>query len=307
MQVKVFGFEWRFPEWITCAQFFEVAGPQMQGRIDKRMCVVGRKNEFWVGVLMSDKPGKSFCQKVTSGEKFEITPQHLGAGNAMVDLNHFVVYEPTGRGLYQYYHNSTRISHFNRFIADRLGELGPVFLDQRLSGIDPADQQAIRAVHALFEAEFSGAQIYKRESVEALIARMKHISLCELECLVISSGDDTFRAISQLAKREVHRFHFKMGGRFDELKARMCALLSQPEKFKKAKVHGLDEFGASAVYDLFQTPDCFHEQDHDDWSKMVGIDSTRLVESVTGSRIVEQLLELACSNSIKPLLTASAG
>lgn len=306
MNVKVYGFEWRFPPVVTCADFASWLATISGKTYDNQMLAVTQKCGYWVGLLLTDKPGKSYCQKLRDGPTFKVTPQALRDGESIVDFNFFLLCEHTGRGLYQYYHNSARMTQFNRFCSGRFEELKGSKLREQLAALGDDDGAQRSRVQDQFEPGLQFAQLYKPESIDKLVAKMKRVRFLECECVTLRSVEEDFRPVSGVAKRVSHRFVFHRKGPMENIKAIIAELVTRSGMLKAAKISGIDDLDQSVAYDLFQTPDCFSEADYDDWIGKVNIDSTRLIDCVQESAIVAALIELAKQTKIQTLLTVPA-
>src|SRR5262245_12998702 len=111
MQVKIYGFEWKSEApGIDLSKFFDYLNSKSGSRTKdgKHVFAMTKKDGFLVGVLLSIKDNKRFCQM----KEFKITAEELEEGTNFVDINFFLIHPLTGRGLYQYYFHSTSLNYF---------------------------------------------------------------------------------------------------------------------------------------------------------------------------------------------------
>jgi len=301
MKVKILGFEWRVPKATTPDAFCRfLHGATGQSFGEFTAAFVPAQNGYWAGLVLTDKQLKCFAKKVTVRGNFTVEPHELDLGENVVDFNFFLWYPPTGRGLYQYYHNSLRITGFGAFIRQRMEEHKAALLAALPEGA------AKEKMRALCEASLGFNALVRQESFDQLVAELRRVKSLECEFATIHAVEEEFRPLANTAKRVSHRFVFHRKKQIDEAKAEVRAFFAKAFSFKRASIVGEDSNGAEAVYKLKEEPDCFSEADHTDWTRTVRINGEDLAGTVRESEIIGSLLKLTQIDRIRETLTRPA-
>lgn len=301
MKVKILGFEWRVPKATTPDAFCTfLQGVTGQPFGEYTAAFGPAQDGYWAGLVLTDKQLKSFAKKVTTRGNFTVEPHELDLGENVVDFNFFLWYPPTGRGLYQYYHNSLRITGFGAFMRQRMEAHKAALLAPLPDGAAKVEMRA------RCEASLGFTALVRQESFDQLVADLRRVKSLECEFATIHAVEEEFRPVANTAKRVSHRFIFHRKKQIDEAKAMVRALFSRASSFKRATIVGEDSSGAEAVYKLREEPDCFSEADYDCWTKTVRINGNDLAGTVRDSEIIGSLLQLTKIDKIKETLTRPA-
>jgi len=306
MKVKVTGFEWFIPKFTTSAAFCEYLTALSGKLYEEHVFAVARKDDYWVGVILTDKLAKAYCQKQKNGDKFTVTARQLDEGTNIVDFNFFIFREDTGRGLYQYYHNSCRPNSFHHFFAQRFEVFKAEQSRQAQSGSAIAEYAPNTGLATKKNASLRYTTIVKLESIGNLIDQMSRIKSFDFECTTLHAVEEDFRPVADYAKRVSHHVSFHKNKFADEVKGVVRTIVSKTNYFKKGKIIGVDPSGREVAYSLMENPESISEADYDNRIMTVNIDSTHLVESVQNSKIIANLLALADEPRVKALLRIHA-
>jgi hypothetical protein len=303
MNVRVYGFELIPGKGITMPQFFEFLKTRNGREIDNRVVCTFKNGDYWQGLLITIKDVKNFCQLKKSGKGFKVTPQELEAGTSMVDFNFFIVYEPTSRGLYQWYHHSTGLSTFCAFLKQQYNVLKNDLVNGEIA-VSQADRNAVAKVQKKYANSLGYSAMYRKESLEKKINELDRVTAVQMEAFSLEpiSANDPLIPVLRVAKRRVERFTFQRDIK-EQVKSAVIELVQhEPKGFR---LEGVDPDGIEQTYKLLNDHDILAEYDYDEVVQTVEIDSNDLVGSIEKSQLSALLTKLA-NGKAKALLQMRA-
>lgn len=307
MKVRIFGFQWQMGSGIIvedfCNHLQTISGQENNGK----MVALDTKEDFWVGVLLSIKDMKAYCQMKREGGSFTITPQKLDDNSRMADFNYFIIHPQTGRGLYQHYHQSPMANTFGNFCKRQYNayRMERIAADLEEAGIEDTDSNDYRKVRAKYRGCFSYQTLLKEEDFLKCVSAMKSVKNFDFELATITDHEKMFTPASAYAKRCSHRFFFAEDATMTNIKNGIAATMAK-YGLKRATVHGEDEFGQNTVYKLLNDYATYEEFEYDDIIGSVTLDSDNLKQSVCNSVLVDELLKVAARPNVRALLSAKA-
>lgn len=304
MKVRVYGFEWKLGMGITLPAFLDhlkrLPGPPANNR-----AVFAEENgDFYSGVVVTVKNMKAFCAWKEMESGYEISANQLEANTKMADFNFFILHRETFKGLYQHYHQSLSVNSFCSFSTRQYNYFRKKLIDADINdagGEDVILQKDKNKILHKYKGSLSYSVLLKPDSFERCIDKMKSIGEFTVEFSSVSAEEQRCLPLSELSKRVSHRFVFGEHGNKAGIKDKIRETLRLGEP-KKAAVHGLGEFGEEVYYKLFKDYATFHELEFNDIIDGVVINSNDLQESIRKSEVIELLLGISESSSVKPII-----
>lgn len=308
-EVKILGFEWilnggKIKEKDFCDHLVTLSGHEL----DKKILVMTKQNNLYIGVLMKITDMSSFCQIKIEGGNFTLSNEKLEKGAKMADFNFFILNPKTMKGLYQYYHKSTSLNRFSFFIKKRFNEYKKKAVENAIleakkksndGKLSKKSEKEIRSDYASF---FRYAPILKPDSFEEYVQKMKDISYFEFEIVTANILDTRRVAFSKYAKRTSHKVFFdQTGGVLSNIKNSINQLCKAGE-FKRAKIKGIDPDNQEAIYNLSSDVEQFATYDYDDIAAHIKLKSDDLTGSLERSKMIKELFNQYSKSKIQAIL-----
>ncbi|MHC1744852.1 MAG: hypothetical protein AB9873_17740 [Syntrophobacteraceae bacterium] len=261
---------------------------------------------YWVGLFLTIKDIKAFCQIKKEGDVFTITPNMLEEGTRVADFNFFLLHPTTGRGLYQHYHQSPAPNTFCAFAKKRYDELKDQKIDTEIlnaegRGISDKDERNIRKT---YKGSLKFSTLLKQDSFEKSVQALKEVTFFELELATYGTKEKDFLPISPYATRMKHKVFFDRKSNTAMVKERILETLSMG--LRSGKVKGVDPEGNQAVYKLLNDYAAFANYDYNDLITTIHINSSDLVSSVRSSKLISELVRLSKIPQLDALLSTRA-
>lgn len=322
MQIRTFGFEWHLGKGINLHEFLtylqtlsgqiipdKVPSDEKQEEsikdIAHRVITVTQKAGYWVGVFLTIKNIKAFCQIINKGDSFKITPLSLEDNSNIVDFNFFLIHPLHGRGLYQYYHQSASANTFSYFCKRQYNELKKALIQKEIqqNNEDNLSDRAKKKINKEINKKYDGSLRYStiicNESLSQFVMGMKDIQSLTFEFVTFDVREQLFSPIKGVSSRIKHEVMF-IRNNITGVKDAIVQLISNfPLKYGKVK--GVDPLGHDVTYKLNNNYSSFAYNDYDQLVKTVELDSTNLLDSVSNSYIINELIAIA--NRYKSILT----
>lgn len=307
MKVRVFAFDWAMGSGITledfCSHLQSISGLESE----HKMLAMTKKDVYWAGVLLSIKDVTAYCQMKRTGGAFTIEAKQLDDNTQIADFNFFILNPTTGRGLYQHYHQSPVSNTFSKFIKKRYLIFRKERIDTEIlaaggEDIKTADKKRIMTK---YRGCFTYKTIVKSKEFVKCVDALKQIKMFAFELETITAEEKTFTPASEFAKRCSHKFFFREDKILSGLKDGIAKTISDMG-VKCATVKGKDEHNEDVVYKLFNDYATFEEFEYNDIIGSVSFNSSDLEASISSSKLIEDLLEIASRPDVKALLTAKA-
>ncbi len=309
MKIKIQGFEWFLGKGISLEQLNSYLEEKSGVDINNKILAICQKDGFWTGVFLSIKNVKAYCQIKKGDGKFVITPQELEEGASIVDFNFFILHPNTGRGLYQYYHQSASSNTFCNFIKKRYNELKKRKMEQEieLSGGADITEKEYKKIIKKYKGTFSSTTLVRPDRFEDYIRDLKQIKSLSYEISTINVNEKDRTPLHRLAERTTYRAFFSDDlVNMDKIKKAIIEM-NPTNTFRRATVTGIDYSDQEAMYKLLNDYESYAEYDYDDIIKTVKIDSSDLIGSVRNASMVATMIKMARNNrQIKSLLSKEA-
>jgi len=311
VKARIYGFEWRSGTPITVPDFCEHLETISGQQIENRLFAITGVEDFKVGVFLTIKDIKAFCELKNKDGHLKVVPTELDGDSKMVDVNFFLIYPETGRGLYLHYHQSASANTFSSFCRREYNRLKNNIIEQEIceaGGEDIPDHRA-KAIRRRYNGTLFYSTLVKPEAFEECVRQLNKIKSFAFELSSIEEEERNFAALPSHASRATHTVFFTAKNqdtrKSEEIKNAIIDYVRR-NNFKKANVVGIDDLGEIDTVKLLKDYACFEEFDYDEIVKSMTIDIENIVESIKGSDIIGELLRAANRDDIRPVLTTPA-
>lgn len=307
MKVRIFAFDWVMGGGITVEDFCNHLKTLSGLEAEHKMIALSKKDGYWAGVLLSIKDVTAYCQMQRNGGAFTIEAKQLDENTQIADFNFFIINPTTGRGLYQHYHQSPVSNTFGKFVKKRYLTYRKQRIDDEVLAAGGEDIK--KAEEKKIRAKYFGGLAYKtllksKEFIKCVDA-LKQIKMFAFELETITAEERLLIPGAEFAKRCSHKFFYQDGSVLSGLKTGIAKTLTDMN-LKSASIKGKDENNEDVIYKLFHDYATFEEFEYNDIIGSVSFNSGNLEESLSNSKLIEDLLEIAARPEVKALLSVKA-
>ena len=302
MKIRIYGFEWFLGKNITFDQFIEFLINNTSGKlIHNRIFGLTERDAYFVGLFLTIKDIKAFCQLKKEEDRFIITPKLLEDQTKITDFNYFLITKKTGRGLYQYYHQSAAPNTFCAFCKKEYDKLKKELIDAEVNKLESPTEYQKRKIRKRYQGSLRYATLLKPDSFENYIRTLKKVSSFEFEYSTLSPVMSAFRPLTPYTKRASHKVFFhNQSSTMQAIKDGIINIVRQG--LRRGRVKGVDPEGNEVTYKLINDYNTIAEYEYDDVVPTIRIDSQKIEKSIKESYLINEMIRIARSPSGKALL-----
>lgn len=257
-------------------------------------------SEFVLGLVVTVKDQKTFCELVNDKGNFVINVSNLKGKNKLMEFNFFIINKSNGLGIYQHYFQSCSPGTFGSYLRTRYRQLSETSRDDAIAALKAKHQhtagneKAIKAAHA---KGLSFGLLVHQESLEAVLSKFKEIKGFEYEFAVVEPELVKGAPISSFVRRLRQKVSFKsdinVGALSKAIQATVDAL--RPKSGHVAVVDYVDGEDIPMSIRIADIPEHFGEQDYDAVAgKLNNLDTSKFATHI----VVNELLT-ACTATFK--------
>ncbi len=292
MDIKLLGIEFELGKGITLADFFQHI-EQTRGNpivLFKygRFMYVKDLGAYYAGLLITTKDQKKFLEFTHDAVHAKLEAKDVTEGAQLADFNFFLINKNTGRGIYQYYHNSCSLNTFGMLCKRHYDTLKLDKIKTGLAGLGKPTAKQEKAIRDSYAGTLSWSQLVRPEAFADLVAQLKSIKSLTVSITTLAYKNTLFSPIAKHAKRMTQGFRFPANAHSQELVADITDLVAIPE-LESAKIEGTDEHGRDQTIKLENTPDSFGVFDYDRVAAMMNLSPA----DFAGSPFMQELLKVA--------------
>jgi hypothetical protein len=172
MQAHLMGMIWELGNGISLDQFIAhlatLKDVPVKFNSYDRLLYVGDKGDYYLGLFLTVKDQRKFCEIQQDGGEFTITVRSLEERSNLMDFNFFIVNKNTGRGIYQHYHQSCSANQFGVFLQRQYDDLKEFKKEMELQGVggDEAPRKEKKRVDARYKGTFKLVVMVRKEKLE---------------------------------------------------------------------------------------------------------------------------------------------
>ena len=253
-----------------------------------RLIYLDEKDGFYVGLMLTIKDEKTFCQiKRDPSKATKLYVNKIGEQDSLVDFNFFIINKKTKRGLYQYYWHSCSLRQFLSLLRSKYVELA-----------DKADAADIKKAGGKRAARaFAASPMFREESLDELLTNMESIKSFQFDYTAAFLPDDDASPLADSVTTESRSFKFKStAGKGTIIKAIKAVIKS--ESVLNASVGAVEsDVGLRRfILEEERNLESYGNQDFDDVTAQMSTlpDPTMIKEALC----IKQMIKAAKDNSL---------
>lgn len=272
MKIRLLGLDFQPGSAISLAELFADMAAKQGSAIPfhgyDRFFYVQEVRDYHAGLLITTKDQKKFLELTQHADNIKIEPRDVTAGSQLADFNFFLFHKQTGRGIYQYYHNSCALNPFGLLCKKYYDDLRAAAIQREIDALPAhakvaAHERAKAKIRKKYAASLKWEQIIRPAAFEALVGSLEKINSFTLTMSTLSQEEPLFRPLAREAKKVVREFRFGDDGALDIIKTGICNAIAKLAP-AAAKVTGVDRDGLEQIIKLSNNPDSFGEFEYDD-------------------------------------------
>lgn len=250
--------------------------------------------QYHVGLLVTVKDQKTFCELVDNGGKLMVKVNELDDDSSLMDFNFFVINKSNGLGLYQYYHQSCSLNSFGYYNAKRFGEHRKSEIDAELAEIPEASLTGAKEkkVRSKFKGQLKWETIVRKEKLKELIEELDRVKSFEYSFLSLTSEEPEFKPLSNYVRKESTKIAFVQGSPVQKVAASLSRFFNRSD-VDTGKVTGVDVDGIERVLRITNNPDNFGEYEYENIAPKINSMDLSAFEK---SWVIQELLEKCKEN-----------
>lgn len=244
---------------------------------------------YYVGLFVTVKDQKTFCELVENSGKFVVKVNELDANSSLMDFNFFVINKTTGLGIYQYYHQSFSINSFGYFNAQRFSKLRDDRVQAELSIIPEGDQSDSKkkSIKKKYKGRLRLETLVRKENLKKLIEELQRVKAFEYCFASLTADEPEFQPLKNEVRKVRTKLSFYPKSSVQSLASAISDFVNKLS-VNIGKVIGTDTDGIDRVLQITNNPDNFGEYRYDDLAPKI---NSLGVDEFEKSWVVKELLE----------------
>jgi hypothetical protein len=313
MDVRIYAFELSFGRGADTTSFFSFLKPlgessaqgvaasleKSAGTKASKILIIGEAKtnaNYHTGLLLTIKDARAFCNLRARKGKLMMAAQTIDTDSAICDFNFFVLYKPTGRGLYQHYHQSTGPASFCRHLKDKYHTFSDIVKEAEVTSLRAANpgwnDGRLRAAAGKKISPFLQADVITRpDTMSHLIRELAQINSLTFEARSLEDYQPFGLKSKGLVKSLSHKMIFRREPNLIQTGKELAAKIVQRKSaLRRATATGFDVDGDEVTFKLTRDYQVLTTYDYND--VVADIDMDDLVASVESAPMTENLLKL---------------
>jgi len=303
MKAQAQGFVWQQQGAVTIDQFAAfirtLIGSEIKFKGFKRLIYLKERDKYYVGLLLTIRDHKKYCELVDKGEGFEVVVNESEENARPMDFNFFVVNKATWRGLYLWYRGSCSLRQFGNFCKV---QYNGCLTNQRdielaeLAELNDAkhhrkDERRIRRTYK--SGQFSVDPLMMRGTIIQQLRRLREIKSVTWTYAVPKVNEGVFTSVKDRVVLERRHLTFNTQRSHVRQLRDLIASFFESGEASTGLVHGKDSQGHGDTVPLNPKPEIFGMWDYDTITNNEALDVTR----VEDSPVLDLLLDTAADNN----------
>lgn len=305
MKVGFYGFSFKEGTGISLQEFGDLlvaassqTKEQTYGSHDRLFLFDGKTNpHFYLGLLITIKDQKTFCQLRKQGNKFSIAVSELEEGNQLMDFNFFVLHKQNFTGIYQHYHNSFSVTQFCYFARQKF------YKPERDDRIAAAEKEIAAKKPELkkddvakqaknkFKKNLTFDLVYTQSDFDEILEKMSEIKGFQYDISSARVANDGLTPHGIPLSKTTRHVYFEKRNGVKEI-ATALATFVKDKAIKKGKVTTVDDAGEVRIVDIIHNVKGFGEFDFDDVAPKIALD----LDKFANCWLIDELLKAAKEN-----------
>lgn len=225
-------------------------------------------NDFIIGLVVTVKDQKTFCELVNEKGNFVIAVSNLKGKNKLMEFNFFVINKSNGLGIYQHYFQSCSPGTFGKYLRNRYHRLSEKSREDAIAALKKNGKHTVREEKLIKKSHSKGLSfglLVHNESLEKVLSKFKEIKGFEYEFAVIEPDLVKGAPISNYVNRLRQKVSFKpnldVGALSKAIQGTVDAL--RPKSGHVSVVDNVDGEDIPISVRIANIPEHFGEQDYD--------------------------------------------
>jgi hypothetical protein len=245
-------------------------------------------NSYYVGLLLTVKDQKTFCELVENSGKFVVKVNELDANSDLMDFNFFVIHKKTGLGMYQYYHQSCSTNLFGQFNNRLYSDYRDTIVNKEILELsDNKKRDSEEKIKKKYKGYLKWEILVRKENLKSLIEELAQVKSFEYRFLTLVAIEPEFKPLENYLTKERTKLYFSSDSPIKSLAESIVNFVTR-RNIDSGKVIGKDIDGVDRVLRISNNPDNFGEYEYDDIAtKINSLD----VEKFEDSWVIRELLD----------------
>lgn len=253
--------------------------------------------QYYKGLILTVKDQKAFCKLQGSRDDLQIKVENLDGSEQLIEFNFFIINKTTGRGLYQFYYQSTSLNKFGEILKRKFVEYRDSLKTDEIH-INISSGKSDKASRSIANKKYHDLLIFemlfKTQTLKDLLLKCKKIKSFEYEFCSYDRMEEACVPLAALAKKMRQKVTFSQPNLVQNISESISQLISDQEP-DKGTVIVIDEFDQEMPYKLLDTPDLFHEEEFDELVQKL---NDIKVGNFTDSKILDEMIKISKSKEI---------
>lgn len=295
MDIKILGIEFELGKGITLSDYFSYVESRKGEPVVLfkygRFMYVADIGDYHAGLLITTKDQRKYIEFKRDAKHAKLEPKDITEGSQLADFNFFLISKKTGRGIYQYYHNSCALNTFGAVCKSHYDSLKSNLIKKALKSQPDITTKVEKHIRSSFAGTLSWSILVKPENFSQLVKELKSIKSFTVSMTTLAYKETIFRPLANKAKRMTQKFRFPFGTEPNVIIGDVEKLVGLPE-LESARIDGMDENGLDQVVKLENTPDSFGVFDYDRIAALMNLSPN----DFPTSPFMNELLKIADAN-----------
>lgn len=290
MKIKLLGIDLTVGAGVSLADLFADIASKLGAPKEfsgyARFLYTADKDGYYVGLLITTKNHNKFLEFKQDAQSAKLEARETSEGTKLADFNFFVINKNSGRGVYQYYHQSCSLNTFGLLLKSYYDELKTRRVLAARAAIGTPTPKQERQINQRFKGTLTWATVVKKETFEKLISKFKQIRNIQINFATLAYEETIFTPLAREASRLTQRYSFNADTPVGAIVKGVKAVFKETE-VKGARAQGIGEDDLEAVVKLVDTPDYFGEFEFDKIASTMTIEPAKFADSQFLKDIIE--------------------
>jgi len=220
--------------------------------------------EYYVGLLITVKDQKKFCELARNGGKLAIKVKDVSEESKIMDFNFFVIHKKTGFGMYQHYHQSCSANSFGHILTSRFVDYRKSSIETEIEKIPTIKKSSSKEkeIRKQYAGRMEWSILVKKENIGKLMKDLDEIKSFEYSFLYLDTDESEFEPLKDYVRKEQKKMSFVSKSPVKMI-ANAVQKFASSHDIDEGKILGLDVEGHQRIYRITNNPDNFGEFEYD--------------------------------------------
>lgn len=290
MKIKLLGIEMVTGQGVTLSDLFQIIGETGGDPVEvgghSRFTYVDKIDGYHVGLVITTKDHSKFLEFKHDKTNAKLEARDVSEGAKLADFNFFAINDATGKGVYQYYHQSCGVNSFGLLCKSFYEKLKAKRVSAAKSGVAKLTTKIEAQINKDYRGTLKWEILVRKETFDKMVSELKAIQAVTLSVSTLAYADTAFSPIALVAKNMSQRFTFGKGASVASV-ASSILKVAKASDVEGARVEGVGEDGLEQIIKMFNTPDVFGEYDFDDIAQTMTISPIDFAKSAFLQSIIK--------------------